>query len=263
MTDGDRGFDRDEEDELFRQFQRTPTRALRNEIVERYIGFAHHVANRFATGGQDPDVRQVAMYGLIKAADRYDPHRGTAFTTFAGATIEGEIKRHYRDQTWKVRVPRRAKELHLLVRSAGDELAARNGRSPSLAEIAEYLGISREDVNRGLAATAAYSTSSIDGAPVGDDDLAASGRNAALAQEDTAFEEGVNRRLVVDLLQSLPDRERRIVELRFFHEMSQSEIAAEMDMSQMHVSRLLRRSFRQMRVRAGGSPDDAAVADPT
>ncbi|MEM1332728.1 MAG: sigma-70 family RNA polymerase sigma factor [Actinomycetota bacterium] len=242
-----RRSDQLDEAELFRRFQRTPTRELRNEIVERYMGFAHHVVNRYGRF-DDPDLRQAAMFGLVKAADRFDPSLGHAFTTFAGATIEGEIKRHFRDHTWKVRVPRRAKELHLLVRDAGDELAQRNGRSPTLAEIATHLGITLEDVTRGLSATAAASVASLDGLTADDDDEeAASDRHLALADDDLEFDHRLDQTVLADLLAQLPERQRRIVALRFYEGLSQSEIAERIGISQMHVSRLLRRSFAQMR----------------
>lgn len=244
MTD----IDPEEELELFRRFRSTGERRVRNEIVERYMGFAAHVATRFARGRLDDDLRQAAMYGLVKAVDRFDPAYGTAFTTFAGVTIEGEVKRFFRDRTWTMRVPRRAKELHLMVRDAGEALASNLGRSPSMDEIAEHLGIDREDVLRGLSATAAYNVGTIDGTTGGDDDDAmSSDRQAPLAVEDAGFDLSVDQHLVEEAMAILDDRERRIVELRFFEQRSQSEIAEEIGISQMHVSRLLRRSFQEMR----------------
>ena len=233
--------------ELFQRFRATGSRRLRNELVERHVGLAIHIARRFAGGRSDDDVRQVAMLGLVKAVDRFDPEHGAAFSSFAGLTIEGEIKRHFRDATWTVRVPRSAKELHLLVRRASDELTARSARSPSVDEIADLLGVDRDDVVRGIAASAAYQVGSLDGSDHDDDDRPSSDRRSGLASEDAGFDGLVDRHLVDQLLAGLPDRERRIVELRFYGEMSQSEIAEQVGISQMHVSRLLRRSFAQMR----------------
>jgi RNA polymerase sigma-B factor len=237
----------DADDELFQEFHRTGKRNLRNLLVERHMGLAAHIARRFSpAGARDDDVRQVAMLGLVKAVDRFDPNHGSAFSAFAGRTIEGEIKRHFRDRTWAVRVPRGAKELHLAVRRADDELTQQLGRSPNVTEVADHLGIDRDDVITGLSAGAARSVGSID-AGMDNDDAPAPDRAGMLAEHDTGFVFMEDRQVVTDLLSRLPARERRIVELRFFEEMSQSEIAHEVGISQMHVSRLLRRSFEQMR----------------
>lgn len=234
--------------DLFTRFRSTGHRRLRNELVERHMGLAAHIAKRFSRGRPDDDIRQVAMLGLVKAVDRFDPEHGAAFASFAGLTIEGEIKRHFRDATWTVRVPRSAKELHLLVRNANDELSSRHGRSPTVDEIARHLGVDREDALRGLAATAAYQVGSLDTSQRhDDDDQPASDRRAVLSADETGFDEAIDRQLVEQLLATLPDRERHIVELRFYDAKSQSEIADEVGVSQMHVSRLLRRSFEQMR----------------
>jgi RNA polymerase sigma-B factor len=237
----------DDDHELFVEFRRTGRRQLRNELVERHMGLAAHIARRFGpAGASDDDLRQVAMLGLVKAVDRFDPAHGSAFSAFAGRTIEGEIKRHFRDKTWAVRVPRSAKELHLAVRRADDELSQRLGRSPSVDEVANHLGIDRDDVVSGLAAGAARTAGSID---VGSDDDGTGDmdRSGVLADHDVGFGVAEDRGVVQVLLQKLPPRERRIVELRFFEEMSQSEIAEEVGISQMHVSRLLRRSFERLR----------------
>jgi RNA polymerase sigma-B factor len=208
------------------------------------MGLAAHIARRFGRGRSDDDLRQVAMIGLVKSVDRFDPERGVAFSAFAGRTIEGELKRHFRDQTWSVRVPRRAKELHLLVRRATEELGQQLGRAPSVDELASHLDIVRDDVVAGLSAGAAQNAGSID-ATVDDD--TSTDRNAALATAEEGFELAEHREVISELLQRLPDRERQIVELRFFARLSQTEIAHEVGLSQMHVSRLLRRSFEQMR----------------
>jgi RNA polymerase sigma-B factor len=230
--------------ERFVEYRRTRSRKLRNELVEMHMGLAAHVARRYSRGRNDDDLRQVAMVGLVKAVDRFDPRRGVAFSAYAGRTIEGELKRHFRDRTWSVRVPRSAKELHLAVRRANEELGQKLGRSPSVDEMAASLDIERDDVVAGLAAGAAYSASTLDA--TGDDDTAPD-RSSALASEETGFELAEHRDVVVDLLSRLPPREREIVALRFFEELSQSDIAERVGVSQMHVSRLLRQSFEQMR----------------
>ncbi len=233
---------------LFREFAQNRSRRLRNQLVERHMGLAAHIAKRYAKAGPDDDVRQVAMLGLVKSVDRFDPEYGASFGSFAGRTIEGEIKRFFRDKSWIVRVPRSAKELHLAVRRATDELSHDLGRAPTVDEIAEHLHIDRDDVAVGLSATAAYHPGSLDSfAGDSDDDAVPSDRSQALADDDRGFDDTIDRHLVDELLAGLPDREREIVELRFYEEKSQSEIAELVGMSQMHVSRLLRRSYEQMR----------------
>ncbi len=231
--------------EAFREYRRTRSRRLRNELVERHMGLAAHVARRYGRGRHDDDLRQVAMIGLVKSVDRFDPERGVAFSAYAGRTIEGELKRHFRDRTWSVRVPRSAKELHRGVRRAGEELSQRLGRSPNVDEIAAHLDIDRDDVVAGLAAGAAYTAGTLDAGI--DDDTGGTDRNMALASQEPGFELTEHQHVVAHLLGRLPEREREIVSLRFYEELSQLEIAERVGISQMHVSRLLRRSFEQMR----------------
>ena len=243
---------------LFREFAATKKRRLRNQLVERHMGLAAHIAKRYSRAGRrDDDLRQVAMIGLVKAVDRFDPEYGAAFSSFAGRTIEGELKRHFRDASWAVKVPRSAKELHLQVRNATTELEQRNAKSPSVDDLAEHLQIDRDDVLRGLAASAASSVGTIDGGN-NDDDMPTD-RQAALADDDGMFEHAENVHLLTHLVADLPERQQEIVRLRFFEEKSQSEIADEVGISQMHVSRLLKRSFEQMReaMATDGGADEA------
>ena len=239
--------------ELFHEYRRTRSRAVRNRLVERHMGLAAHVAKRYSRGERrDEDLRQVAMIGLVKAVDRFDPDHGAAFSSFAGRTIEGELKRHFRDASWAVKVPRSAKELHLLVRRAAAELEQVEGRSATVDEIADHLGLDRDDVLRGLAASAAASVGTLDAAD--GDDGGSSDRQASLATDDRSFEQAENLQVVSELMERLPEREREIVRLRFYEERSQSDIAETVGISQMHVSRLLRRSFEQMREWATEGP---------
>jgi len=234
--------------ELFREFASSRSRRVRNQLVERHMGLAAHIANRFRRqGGNDDDLRQVAMVGLVKAVDRFDPDYGAAFSAFAGRTIEGELKRHFRDRSWAVRVPRGAKELHLLVRNASEELAQRDGRAPSIDEIAAHLQVDRDDVLRGLSATAAYSVGSLDAGGTDDDDDAPGDRQGALASDEDGYGAVDNQELVVQLIARLSEREQEIVRLRFYERRSQTEIAEAVGISQMHVSRLLPKSFEQIR----------------
>ena len=242
-----------ESDQLFYELRETGRRRVRNQIVEQHMGLAVHIAKRYAGSvGRDDDIEQVAMMALVKAVDRFDPDLGVPFSSFAGRTIEGEIKRHFRDATWSVKVPRVAKELHLMVRRATDELSARLGRSPSVDEVASHLDLDRDDVITALSVGEARRVGTID--PGSDDDTTA---DAAVGTREGGFADVENETVVAQLLESLPEREREIVRLRFFDELSQVEIAERVGVSQMHVSRLLRRSFEQMRDRLA----DADAAD--
>ena len=212
------------------------------------MGLAAHIAKRFSRPGVgDDDLRQVAMLGLVKAVDRFDPNYGVPFAAFAGSTIEGELKRHFRDHSWVVRVPRSAKDLHLMVRRATDELVQQSGRSPSVDEIANYLEIDRDDVLRGLAASSAYHVGTIQPSSSDGDAETPLDRIDALASEETGYEHAADADLVERLLAQLPEREREVVRLRFYEQQSQEQIAATVGVSQMQVSRLLRASFEKMR----------------
>lgn len=250
----------DDSSELFREFRRTGRRRTRNLIVEEHMGLAVHIAKRFHAGaGRDDDIEQVAMLALVKAVDRFDPDHGVPFSAFAGRTIEGEIKRHFRDATWAVKVPRGAKELHVLVRRANDELSTRLGRSPTVDEVASHLEIDRDDVVTGLAAGIARRVGTIDPGP--DDDGAGGDRNAATAVGERGFGDVENEAVVDQLIAALPEREQTIVRLRFYEELSQSEIAERVGVSQMHVSRLLRKAFGLLRDEYVGDDDaDDAVS---
>lgn len=236
----------DDQLDLFVEFRRTGRRRLRNQLVEAHMGLAVHIAKRFNGGaGRDDDIEQVAMLALVKSVDRFDPEMGVPFSAFAGRTIEGEIKRHFRDATWSVKVPRGAKELHVAVRQANDQLSAKLGRSPTVDEVAEYLEIDRDDVITGLAAGIARRVGSIDPGP--DDDGGGNDRNSAMAVGERGFGDVENEAVVAQLISQLPEREQEIVRLRFYDELSQSEIADRVGVSQMHVSRLLRKAFDLLR----------------
>ncbi len=241
-------------DRLFQTYRESRRRRDRNTLVEAHIGFARHIAKRFANRGvASDDLHQVALLALVKAVDRFDPEVGAAFTSFAGRTIEGEIKRHFRDATWALKVPRSAKELHLKVRRASDDLSATLGRAPTVPEVARHLEIDTDEVVEAFGASAAFSTTSLE-PPGADNDSPSLDRSAQLASDDKEIEAAPNRLLVTQLLEQLPERERQIVEMSFFENKSQTEIADEVGVSQMHVSRLLRRSLTLMRQMADG-PD--------
>lgn len=243
---------------LFRRFSETGSRRDRNRLVEAHLGFAHHVARRYANRGvSDEDLEQIALLALVKAVDRFDPELGYAFTTFAGRTIEGEIKRHFRDATWSVRVPRSLQERHLAVRRAVDDMSHELGRSPTVPEVASRLAVSADEVVEALAASAAYHHESLDGTSTdGGPEIVAV---ASAGTNPWAETELVDDRVLIErLMDTLSERDREIVRLRFFEQLSQSEIASQVGISQMHVSRLLRRSFATMREAARGRGSDAA-----
>ncbi|MEA3185553.1 MAG: polymerase sigma-B factor [Ilumatobacteraceae bacterium] len=251
-------FDDLDDLELFHEFAASRARSVRNRLVERHMGLAAHIAKRFSRpGGTEEDLRQVAMLGLVKAVDRFDPEYGVPFAAFAGSTIEGELKRHFRDHSWAVRVPRSAKELHLMVRRAADELVQASGRSPSVDDIAAHLGVGRDDVLRGLSVSAASRVGSLNAGSTDGTSETPLDRIAALATDDPGFDHAMETDVVQRLLSRLPERERRIVQLRFYEQLSQAEIAAAVGVSQMQVSRLLRASFERMRGWMNGELDDA------
>ncbi|MFF0427268.1 RNA polymerase sigma factor SigF [Streptomyces sp. NPDC004520] len=218
---------------------------LRNRLVRMHLPLVEHLARRFRNRGEPlDDLTQVATIGLIKSVDRFDPERGVEFSTYATPTVVGEIKRHFRDKGWAVRVPRRLQELRLSLTTATAELSQLHGRSPTVHELAERLGISEEEVLEGLESANAYSTLSLD-VPDTDDESPAVADT--LGAEDEALEGVEYRESLKPLLEDLPPREKRILLLRFFGNMTQSQIAQEVGISQMHVSRLLARTLAQLR----------------
>ncbi|HEX7355453.1 MAG TPA: RNA polymerase sigma factor SigF [Mycobacteriales bacterium] len=221
-------------------------RAVRDELVEMHLPLVEYLARRFRNRGEPyDDLVQVATIGLIKSVDRFDSDRGVEFSTYATPTVVGEIKRHFRDKGWTIRVPRRLQELKLALARATSELAQSNGRSPTVAELAAYLELSEEEVLEGMESAHAYSAVSLD-APGGDDADAPSVADS-LGVQDTALEGVEYRESLKPLLEALPTREKRILMLRFFGNQTQSQIAAELGISQMHVSRLLARTLAQLR----------------
>ncbi|MET7702910.1 SigB/SigF/SigG family RNA polymerase sigma factor [Streptomyces sp. NPDC005485] len=218
---------------------------LRNQLVRMHLPLVEHLARRFRNRGEPlDDLTQVATIGLIKSVDRFDPERGVEFSTYATPTVVGEIKRHFRDKGWAVRVPRRLQELRLALTTATAELSQQHGRSPTVHELAEKLAISEEEVLEGLESANAYSTLSLD-VPDTDDESPAVADT--LGSEDEALEGVEYRESLKPLLEDLPPREKRILLLRFFGNMTQSQIAQEVGISQMHVSRLLARTLAQLR----------------
>jgi RNA polymerase sigma-B factor len=236
-----------EADRLFRAFYETRDPELRERLVHAHLGLANSLAARFSSRQEAADdLHQAALLGLLHAVDRFDPTRGIQFTTFAWATISGELKRHFRDRTWGVRVPRRVQELYLVTAEAMDALTNSLGRSPTIAEVAERIGASEEEVVEALEARTAYRLASID-TPVNDAD-GDGGAGMQLGSDDPGYAVVDQRSMLSGLINRLPARERQIIHLRFNEELTQAEIAERVGVSQMHVSRLLSASLQKLRV---------------
>jgi len=219
----------------------------REALVRLHLPLVEHLARRFRNRGEPyEDLVQVATIGLIKAVDRYDLERGVEFSTYATPTIVGEVKRHFRDKGWAVRVPRRLQELRLSISSATQQLSQDLGRSPTVAELATLLEISEDDVLEGLESANAYSTLSLDAPDAGNEEAGPAVLDS-LGDLDEALEGVENRESLRPLLAQLPDREKQILLLRFFGNLTQSQIADHIGISQMHVSRLLARTLSQLR----------------
>ncbi len=254
-------------DALFRQYRDTGDRRLRNRLVEEHRWVATTAARRFANRGEPfDDLFQVAQLGVLKAVERFDPDYGSAFATFAIPTVVGELRRHFRDATWAMRVSRRTKELHQSLAATTEALSHELGRSPRPDEIARRLDVQVDDVLEAMSAGAAYRPASLvarDGTEEPD--------SWALAEIPIGDE--LDTRLAIrQHLVALPPRERRIVYLRFFEDLTQGEIAELVGVSQVHVSRLLRATMDQLRaelaplhdgsraeVTVGSSPQFAAA----
>ncbi len=249
-------FEPDQREELRRKFNefagdRDP--ALRAQLVEGHLGLAEYLARRFSNRGEQlDDLVQVASLGLLKAVDRFEPSRGVEFSTYATHTIVGELKRHFRDKGWAVRAPRRMQELYLRLGKVVSSLSQELGRSPTIPELAADAQVSEEEVLEALEAGQAYRFSSLD-APGGGDDDDGDTLSAHLGGEDPRLLEAEHRAALSPLIERLAPRDQTILHLRFFVGMTQSEIADQLGISQMHVSRLLARSLNQLRAAASES----------
>ncbi|MFF8999978.1 SigB/SigF/SigG family RNA polymerase sigma factor [Streptomyces achromogenes] len=226
--------------------------AVRDELVTAWLPMAHRIAGRFRDRGESvEDLRQVAALGLVKAIDRFDPSRG-AFESYAVPTITGEVKRHFRDRMWALRVPRRVQELRNRVRVARRELTQNPGSpEPTVADIAAHTGLTEEEVGAGMEALESFSTLSLDAElSAGDDGYSLAD---TLGETDTSYDVVVDREAAKEGLRRLPERERAILYMRFFEDMTQSRIADRLGISQMHVSRLISRSCARIREEALGT----------
>lgn len=225
-------------------------RVARTELIKRCLPLADHIARKFSGRGEPfDDLTQVARVGLVHAIDRFDLERGSNFLSFAVPTIMGEIRRYFRDNTWTLRVPRRVKETHLRIGSTVDALSQTLGRSPTAREIASELGIAVDDVTQAVIAGHAYQPGSIDAISVGRDNEAS--LLDTLGAEEAQFDRVEEYAAVRPLLAGLPERERRILVMRFFESMTQTQIADQMGISQMHVSRILAKTLARLREQSG------------
>jgi RNA polymerase sigma-B factor len=221
--------------------------AAREELITRYLPLVRSLARRFASRGQPlEDLVQVGCIGLIKAVDRFDPERGVELSTYATPTILGEIKRYFRDKGWAVKVPRALQDLNARLNRVMESLTVELMRSPTISELALATGASEEEVVEALESGRAYSSVSIFSTAGSDDDDSA-GLLECLGTEEDAYEVFEQRRVLAPALEQLDPRERLILHLRFFEGMTQTQIAARVGISQMHVSRLIRKSIESLR----------------
>ena len=241
-------WDKERTRELFRLYREEGDEEAREQLVMSHMNLVRYLAGKFRNRGEPlDDLIQVGYLGLIKAVDRFDPSRGIEFTTFATPTITGEIKRHFRDKGWSVRVPRRLQELSAKVTQATDELTGELRRSPTTEEVAERLGVDVDEVLEAMESSGAYSPVSLEG-PAGDDDDAPSVIDR-YATEDEGLGEADDRMLIEETMRDFSPREREIVEMRFGEGLTQVEIARRLGISQVQVSRLLRKTLQKARER--------------
>jgi RNA polymerase sigma-B factor len=240
-----------EERLLFARLRSGGSPASREQAFHRYLPLAYRLARRYRYA-EEPmeDLEQVAGIGLLKAIDRFDPERGTAFSSFAVPTILGEIRRHFRDSTWAVRVPRQLQDLTLQIERARDELTTSLGRQPTIAELSHRLGASEELVLQALDVTVAQHTLPLDGPGATDEGVP----EAASGRLDEGYERAEERAVLAPLLATLSPSDAEIVLLRFREDLTQYEIARRVGVSQMHVSRVLYRSI--VKLRNGVSDDE-------
>ncbi len=240
---------------LFARYRRDHDPATRDALVARFLPLAHHLARRYHGGADADDLQQVASIGLLKAIDRFDPGRGPAFTTFAVPTILGELKRYFRDHGWTVRVPRDLQDLKLRVDSINQTLTGELGRSPTPAELAERANATIEQILDALAAATAHHPDSLDQprSDEGDDAI------DFLAAKEPGFERVDDAAFVDGLLETLSDRERIILRLRFENDLTQAEIGNRLGISQMQISRLIRQAIATLRTTTAAGSGQATA----
>ncbi len=232
-------------DQLQQAYFETKDSAVRDRLVRSHMGLARSIARRFANRGESlDDLVQVADMALVKAVDRFDPTRGVKFSTYANATISGELKRHFRDRAWTIRTPRSVQERYLEAKGALDHLSKELQRSPTTEEVAQEIGANAEQVIEAMEAGSNLHAASLDSARDDEDERSPGAR---LGAPDAGYNTVEDRAVLGDLLALLPDREQRILQLRFAEGLTQSEIADMVGLSQMHISRLISSSLKQLR----------------
>jgi RNA polymerase sigma-B factor len=252
---GDRAERGREDRRLLERYHRDGDQEAREALVERFLPLARQLARRYQRGGEPlDDLIQVASLGLLKAIDRFEPDRPSAFSSFAVPTILGELKRHFRDRGWSVRVPRDLQEMAVRVERVAEELSGELGRAPSPGEIAENIGATAEQVMEAREAAGAYRAVSLDRPRDDDED---EGMAESMGAEDPGFRLAEDAATVERLMSVLNDREREVLRLRFAEDLTQSEIGARVGVSQMHVSRLIRQAIARLR---DAAEDDRDVA---
>ncbi len=243
------------DEELLRRYHATRDPAVREELVERYMQFARSMAFRYR-GGSEPteDLIQVASLGLVNAIDRFDPERGIPFLAFAAPTVLGELRRHFRDRVWNLRLPRGLQERVSKVDEAITKLTGELERSPTLAEISKALGIAQDEVLEAFTAANARRTASLD-APVAADEPDEATLGAQVGDEEAGYERVEAWATIAEGIPSLSERERMVLRLRFVDDLTQSQIADRIGHSQMHVSRILRGALARLRKELARPPD--------
>ena len=237
---------RENDKALLRRYHEQGDLAARQQLIEQYLSLVRSLARRYSYRGEQlEDLVQIGCIGLIKAIDRFDLERGVELTTYATPNIIGEIKRHFRDKGWAVRVPRGLQELNVQLSKLVEELTVQLGRSPTIAELAKAAGVEEEEVLEALESGRAYSSLSLSAGGGGDDDEL--DPLESLGTEEHQYEVSEDRAVLAPGFRVLDDRERRILHLRFFDGLTQSQIAQQVGISQMHVSRLIRRALEKIR----------------
>lgn len=231
--------------ELFRRYKQQGDEAARDELIMSHLNLVRFLASKFKNRGEPlDDLVQVGTIGLIKAIDRFDPDRGLEFTTYATPTVMGEIKRHFRDKGWSVRVPRRLQELSAKVNQATDELTKQLQRSPSTEEVAKRLGVSVDEVLEAMESSGAYSSVPLEGGGSDDDDSPSVIDHYATVDQDLAASD--DRMVIEDTIAGFSPREQEVIRMRFRDGLTQVEIAKRLGISQVQVSRLLRRTLKKV-----------------
>jgi RNA polymerase sigma-B factor len=230
----------------FEEYHRTGDRRLRNQLVEAHQHIADFFSKRYSNRGVPrDDLRQTALLAILRAVERFDPRMGVSFGTFASRTVDGELKRYFRDRTWSVRPPRQAQELHLVVRRTEESLAQSLGRSPTVLELAKEIGAEPERILEAMEAGLAHEATSLDQPANGD--TSSEGSPRAVGRSDPRFGHVEMEVVIGELLADLDEREQQVVFMRFYENRTQSEIAEAIGVSQSYLSRILRKVFAQLR----------------